>query len=85
MPRVFLHTYDSPTATSKNEGCDFTRVPCVGEFLTTASNSEWYEVRLVVHCPFDATYAAEVYAVLTPQGQAWITNTYLRTSHVPTS
>jgi hypothetical protein len=35
----------------------------VGEYLATATTSDWYKVELVVHCPFEAEFAAEVYAV----------------------
>lgn len=34
----------------------------VGEFVAKESTGPWYEVTLVVHCPFGGTYAAEVYA-----------------------
>lgn len=46
-----------------NSAREFLRLPVVGEFVTTGITSPWYQVELVVHCPFDATYAAEVWAV----------------------
>ncbi len=60
--QVFLHTYDAPGAEPRNEGRVFLRLPTVGEYVTLSPTSDWYEVTLVVHCPFEATYAAEVYA-----------------------
>ena len=46
-----------------NSSREFLRLPIVGEYLATDWNSDWYRVELVVHCPFKAEYAAEVYAV----------------------
>ncbi len=61
--RVFLHTRTEGMADWTNEYRDFARIPAVGEYLTLSSTSEWYEVQLVVHIPFDAECDAEVYAV----------------------
>ena len=46
-----------------NSGREFLRLPVVGEYVATSSSSSWYRVELVVHCPFEAEYVAEVYAV----------------------
>ena len=68
MPRVFLHTKGLATG-AEWENCprDFARVPCVGEYVTTAGDSPMHRVVLVIHCASSADdpadYAAEVYAV----------------------
>lgn len=62
--KVFLHTRSQGKIDWKNESREFGRLPVVGEFLALDWNSPWYEVQLVVHCPFEsADYEAEVYAV----------------------
>jgi hypothetical protein len=60
MAQVFLHTWDKANAEPVNEGRKFLRLPVVGEYLTKEPTGPWYEVTLVVHCPFGGTYAAEV-------------------------
>lgn len=61
--KVFLHTRAHGSMSWKNEGRTFLRLPVVGEYVCTDETSEWYEVQLVVHCPFEAQYAAEVFCV----------------------
>ncbi len=66
--RVFVHTKETATSEYENEGRSFSRVPVVGEYLALRSDSPWYKVFLVVHCPFqDAEYQAEVFAVRVDQ------------------
>lgn len=62
--KVFLHTRSQGKMDWKNESRELARLPVVGEFLVLDWNSPWYQVQLVVHCPFEsADYEAEVYAV----------------------
>lgn len=62
--KVFLHTRSQGKRDWKNESREFGRLPVVGEYLALEWNSPWYQVQLVVHCPFEsADYEAEVYAV----------------------
>lgn len=60
--KVFLHTR-SQANRWKNESRPFERLPVVGEYVTLEATSPWYRVQLVIHCPFEAEYQAEVYAV----------------------
>jgi adenine-specific DNA-methyltransferase len=62
---VFVHTLDAVDGESLNQGRKFLRLPVVGEYITLDVTGEWYEVKVVVHCPHTppSTYAAEVYAV----------------------
>lgn len=60
---VFLHTRASQERDWLNDSRDFARIPVVGEFVATSSSSPWYQVELVVHCPFECEFDAEVYAV----------------------
>jgi hypothetical protein len=62
MPKVFLHIRAAKDAQWVNSSREFLRLPVVGEHLATETDSPWYRVDLVVHCPFEADYAAEVYA-----------------------
>jgi hypothetical protein len=39
----------------------FLRVPSVGEIFQIGDNSPAFKVALVVHCPFKATYGAELW------------------------
>ncbi|MEW6159003.1 MAG: hypothetical protein AB1813_16385 [Verrucomicrobiota bacterium] len=63
MNNVFLHTRSPGKMDWVNTPRQFLRLPVVGEFVTTDSTSDWYKVELVVHCAFEADFAAEVYAV----------------------
>lgn len=60
---VFVHTQ---TAKGKsdwiNQGRKFLRLPIAGEYIALSSRSPWYCVEIVIHCPFNADYAAEIYA-----------------------
>ena len=61
--KVFVHTQSAKgKADWVNQERVFLRVPIVGEFFALDSSSPWFRVDLVVHCPFKAQYAAEVYA-----------------------
>lgn len=62
---VFLHLYRQGKREPENiPRSDFARVPLVGEFVADGDSLNLFQVRLVVHCPFDdAHYAAEVFAV----------------------
>jgi len=61
--KVFLHTRHQGKRDWNNESREFGRLPVVGEFVAPDWNSEWYQVQLVLHCPFEAEYEAEIYAV----------------------
>jgi hypothetical protein len=50
---VLLHTRKSRGAAWIDEPREFARIPSVGECVTRSSDSPWYEVRLVVHTPFE--------------------------------
>ncbi|ESQ08428.1 MAG: hypothetical protein N838_22180 [Thiohalocapsa sp. PB-PSB1] len=64
MSNVFLHVTSRPTDSRwDNSPREFMRLPVVGEYVATESSGPVYRVVLVVHCPFEATYDAEVYAV----------------------
>jgi hypothetical protein len=64
MSKVFLHVTSTPDNPRwENTPREFLRLPTVGEYLATESTGPWYKIVLVVHCPFEAEYAAEVYAV----------------------
>jgi hypothetical protein len=66
MTKVFLHYRNSPGGDWINEERTFSRLPCVGEYVATDVASAWHRVYLVVHCPFDAEFEAEVYTVAGP-------------------
>ncbi|MEG4185187.1 hypothetical protein QUA32_25895 [Microcoleus sp. Pol14D6] len=62
--KVFFHTRSpQERGWSNNEKREFARIPIVWEYVTTAINSPWFCVQLVVHTPFDCEFDAEVYAV----------------------
>ncbi|WP_340394908.1 hypothetical protein [Paenibacillus sp. FSL E2-0177] len=63
MAKVFVHTHEKGDSEWENEYYPFSRVPVEGEFLTLASDGEWYKVEMVVHTPFDREIHAEIYAV----------------------
>jgi hypothetical protein len=67
-PKVYLHVRQG--GQWQQSAREFLRLPTVGEFLTTDATEPWYRVTLVVHCPFDADYAAEVFAVPADQIEA---------------
>jgi hypothetical protein len=69
MKKVFLHVRSPGKMDWENSGREFLRLPVVGEYLATSSDSAWYQVELVVHCPFSAEYTAEVYAVKVDRAQ----------------
>ena len=61
--RVFLHTRESKgSGWNNNEMREFARVPAIGEYVALADDSEWFEVVLVVHTPFECDCDAEVFA-----------------------
>ena len=63
MPKVFVHTQSARGKCDwDNEGRDFLRLPVVGEYIALSSTGEWHRVDLVLHCPFEAGYAAEIFA-----------------------
>ena len=64
MSKVFLHvTVPSETPNWENSSQTFLRLPTIGEYVATGESSPWYKVVLVVHCAFEAAFAAEIYAV----------------------
>ena len=63
MSKVFIHTRTAGNKGWDNTGREFLRLPVEGEYLALDGASPWYKVELVVHCPFEACYSAEVYAV----------------------
>lgn len=62
MAKVFVHTQSGKGKSDwKNDSREFLRLPVVGEYFALSSTGEWFQVDLVVHCPFDGQYAAEVF------------------------
>lgn len=60
---VFVHTQtESGKGNWVNQSLEFLRLPIVGEYIALSMESQWYRVDLVVHCPFDCEYVAELYA-----------------------
>lgn len=63
METVFVHVRQKASDMWKNQKMEFSRIPCVGEHLVLSATSDWYQVQVVVHCPFEgAEFEAEVYA-----------------------
>jgi hypothetical protein len=63
MSKVFLHMHDKGQVNWVNNYNEFDRIPVEGEYFALSSVSEWYEVELIVHTPFEEELHAEVYAV----------------------
>ena len=61
--KVFLHSRNPKRRDWINEKREFARIPVVGEYVATSSDSAWSKVELVVHTPFPCEFDAEVYAV----------------------
>jgi hypothetical protein len=61
MAKVFLHYKSKPGGEWINEERHFVRLPCVGEYVALGATSTWHRAYLVVHCPFDAEFEAEVF------------------------
>ena len=68
--KVFLHTRHTRKSDWNNESREFGRLPVVGEIVALDWNSPWYKVQLVIHCPFEAQYQAEVFAVEVDHAEA---------------
>ncbi|HYT87894.1 MAG TPA: hypothetical protein VEL76_04175 [Gemmataceae bacterium] len=65
MAKVALKTRaQGSTGWESHQIIDYNRIPSVGEYVSPTTMSGWFEVRIVVHCPFpDTDCDAEVYAV----------------------
>ncbi|MEF3309499.1 hypothetical protein PV433_11400 [Paenibacillus sp. GYB004] len=63
---VILRTHDKGQDNWAKEYYSFERIPIEGE-LIAFSDSEWYQVEMVVHTPFAGELAADVYAVKVEQ------------------
>ena len=61
--KVFVHIKGPEDKLWHNEGRDFVQVPHVGEYFAMAVDSPLYEVKVVIHCPFEAQFDAEVSAI----------------------
>lgn len=61
--KVFVHIKETNGKVWHNEGREFVQVPHVGEYFAMAVDSPLYEAKVVIHCPFDAQFDAEVYAI----------------------
>jgi len=63
--KVILHilTKEAANWVPADVNLDFARIPVEGEYLTVASGSPMYLVKLVVHTPFERESKAEVWAV----------------------
>ncbi|HDK7194954.1 TPA: hypothetical protein PTV74_003262 [Clostridium botulinum] len=63
MANVFLHIKNHEDVEwNNNEFKEFERIPMLNEYIVPNEGSEWYKVKLVVHCPFECSCDAEVYA-----------------------
>lgn len=60
MAKVFLHYKQTPRSEWVNVEVAFTRVPCVGEYISLNLASEWHRVYAVVHS-LETPLEAEVY------------------------
>jgi hypothetical protein len=60
---VFLHTRKAGEYAEGGEFRTFARLPATGEYLALSTDGPWYQVELVVFCPFPCHCEAEVYAV----------------------
>ncbi len=69
MANVYLHYKETPEHGWTNEERQFTRVPCVGEYVALSMSSIWVRVYAVVHCPFITEFEAEVYAIAPPNAR----------------
>lgn len=64
MAKIFLHTREQGQEMFVNKVYDLPHLPRLGEYVVLSSGDEtWYEVKLVVHFPFDSEFEAEVFAV----------------------
>ena len=64
MNKVFLHIKNSIEEQNwTNLTRRFVRLPIAGEYIAIEGDSDWYKVKLVVHCAFSADYVAEIYAI----------------------
>lgn len=61
MVSVFLDYRSEPTGDWINETREFSRVPCVGEYVKLPQSGACTRVYLVLHCVFDAAHTAEVF------------------------
>ena len=63
MATVLVHTRNNTKEKWQNQKMEFSRIPCEGEHLVLSATSDWYQVQVVVHCPFEgAEFDSEVYA-----------------------
>ena len=63
MAIVFVHVREKVSDMWKSHKMEFSRIPCIGEHLVLGATSDWYQVQVVVHCPFEDTeFDAEIYA-----------------------
>lgn len=62
MVKILLHYRSDPTSDWINEDSDFSRVPCVGEYVKSSASDTCYHVSFVLHCAVDADYKAEIFA-----------------------
>lgn len=68
MAKVFFHYKETSDGEWNNEGREFSRIPCVGEYVGLSTSGEWHRIYAVIHCSFDAEFEAEVYSTPTPNG-----------------
>jgi hypothetical protein len=65
MAKVFVHYRDRDSGGEwVNLSLEFVRLPIVGEYVAISETSEWLRVYAVVHCPFPASFDAEIYMAL---------------------
>ena len=63
LSKVFLHLMRNGNGEWADSQRDFLRLPTLGEMITPKFGAPFYKVTLVVHCPFNSQYDAEVFAV----------------------
>ena len=61
--KVFVHLRTQGKHDWSNTVHDFDRLPIVDEYVQIDDLTEWYIVQIVVHCPFNEEWGAEIYAV----------------------
>ncbi|HID0768099.1 TPA: hypothetical protein ACXDAZ_002629 [Clostridium botulinum] len=68
MATVFLHIKNEEDIEwNNNKFKEFERIPVLNEYIVPEEGQQWYQVKLVVHCPFKCSCDAEVYATKVDQ------------------
>ena len=60
--KVFVHTKAKDKTDWVQNVYEFKQLPALGEYCELQAQGEWYEILLVVHCPFPTEFDAEIWA-----------------------